>query len=136
MPLALDLRAARRNEQVSLVLVAGRDLDVPATPNLAQSIFVPVLGGTAAHGAPVRRWRLHVRTTPLFACRSCRFRCREASCGRWTFVEQMPGLTRRYSRWTERLRSTFAAVGLALAGRAGARMASVFGVAVSRSTVL
>ncbi|MEV5783734.1 ISL3 family transposase [Streptomyces sp. NPDC048448] len=65
-----------------------------------------------------------------------RFFCRDTSCGRRTFVEQMPGLTRRYSRWTERLRSTLAAVGLALAGRAGARMASVFGVSVSRSTVL
>ncbi|UFQ99851.1 ISL3 family transposase [Streptomyces sp. Go40/10] len=48
----------------------------------------------------------------------------------------MPGLTRRYSRWTERLRSTLAAIGLPLAGRAGARMAGVFGVSVSRSTVL
>jgi transposase len=65
-----------------------------------------------------------------------RFFCRDASCGRRTFVEQMPGLTRRYSRWTERLRLTLAAVGLALAGRAGARMASVLGVSVSRSTVL
>ncbi|MCT9011140.1 ISL3 family transposase [Streptomyces rhizosphaerihabitans] len=65
-----------------------------------------------------------------------RFFCLDAVCGRRTFVEQMPGLTRRYSRWTERLRSTLAMVGLALAGRAGARMASVFGVSVSRSTVL
>jgi hypothetical protein len=37
-----------------------------------------------------------------------------------TFVEQLPGLTRRHSRWTERLRSTLAAVALALADRAGA----------------
>ncbi|MFD7538345.1 transposase [Streptomyces sp. NPDC059819] len=48
----------------------------------------------------------------------------------------MSGLTQRHSRWTERLRSTLAAVGLALAGRAGARMARVFGVSVSRSAVL
>ncbi|CAM5631170.1 hypothetical protein SALBM311S_08203 [Streptomyces alboniger] len=48
----------------------------------------------------------------------------------------MPGLTRRHSRWTERLRSTLAAVGLAPAGRAGARMARAFGVSVSRSAVL
>lgn len=34
------------------------------------------------------------------------------------------------------MRSTLAAVGLALAGRAGARLASVFGASVSRSTVL
>ncbi|MEU0132271.1 hypothetical protein [Streptomyces sp. NPDC006289] len=48
----------------------------------------------------------------------------------------MPGLTRRYGRWTERLRSTLAAVGLALAGQAGAGMAGVFGVSVNRCTVL
>lgn len=54
-----------------------------------------------------------------------RFLCPVISCGRRTFVEQMPGLTRRYGRRTERLRSTLAAVGLALAGRAGARMARV-----------
>ena len=72
----------------------------------------------------------------LLCLRVRRFICRVVSCGLRTFVEQVPGLTRRYSRWTERLRSTLAAVGLALAGRAGARMASVFGVSVSRSTVL
>ncbi|WP_408053909.1 ISL3 family transposase [Streptomyces sp. CMC78] len=65
-----------------------------------------------------------------------RFLCPAISCGRRTFAEQMPGLTRRYGRRTERLRSTLAAVGLALAGRAGARMARVFGLSVSRSTVL
>lgn len=72
----------------------------------------------------------------VLSLRVCRFACRLASCLRRTFVGQVPGLTRRYGRWTERLRSTLAAVGLALAGRAGARMASVFGVSVSRSTVL
>ncbi|WP_234350330.1 transposase family protein [Streptomyces sp. WM4235] len=56
-----------------------------------------------------------------------RFACPVAACGRRTFVEQVPGLTRKYGRWTEGLRSTLAAVGLALAGRAGARMAGVFG---------
>ncbi|MFF3787525.1 transposase family protein [Streptomyces sp. NPDC001933] len=64
-----------------------------------------------------------------------RFLCPVISCGRRTFAE-LPGLTRRYGRRTERLRSTLAAVGLALAGRAGARLACVFGVSVSRSTVL
>ncbi|MFF7159773.1 transposase family protein [Streptomyces sp. NPDC008139] len=65
-----------------------------------------------------------------------RFLCPVISCGRRTFVEQLSGLTRRYGRRTERLRSTLASVGLALAGRAGARLARVFGVPVSRSTVL
>ncbi|WP_256215569.1 transposase [Streptomyces sp. Ag109_O5-10] len=45
-------------------------------------------------------------------------------------------MTRRHGQRTERLRATLAAVGLALAGRAGARIARVLGVSVSRSTVL
>ncbi|MER7185106.1 transposase family protein [Streptomyces hyaluromycini] len=65
-----------------------------------------------------------------------RFTCRNAECGRRTFVEQIPGLTRRNGQRTERLRSTLAAIGLALAGRAGARLADIFGAPVSRSTVL
>ncbi|MGY5031281.1 ISL3 family transposase [Streptomyces sp. 900116325] len=65
-----------------------------------------------------------------------RFRCGNAICPRRTFVEQIPGLTHRHGQRTERLRSTLAAVGLALAGRAGARPASVLGLSVSRSTVL
>ncbi|MFF2780567.1 ISL3 family transposase [Streptomyces sp. NPDC058052] len=72
----------------------------------------------------------------LLRLRVRRFFCPDSSCARRTFAEQLPGLTRRHSRWTERLRSTLAAVGLALAGRAGARTARVFGVPISRSPVL
>ncbi|WP_345669326.1 transposase family protein [Streptomyces similanensis] len=72
----------------------------------------------------------------LLQLRVRRFRCRSTMCARRTFVGQKPGLTRRYGQRTERLRSTLAAVGLALAGRAGARLASVLGVSISRSTVL
>ncbi|MFJ3964801.1 transposase family protein [Streptomyces sp. NPDC090036] len=64
-----------------------------------------------------------------------RFTCPNASCGRQTFVEQISGLTRRHGQRTERLRSTLSDIGLALAGRAGARMARVLGVGVCRSTV-
>ncbi|MER5853564.1 ISL3 family transposase [Streptomyces sp. NPDC002012] len=65
-----------------------------------------------------------------------RFMCGNSGCARRSFVEQIPGLTRRHGQRTERLRSTLAAVGLALAGRGGARIARVLGVPVSRSTVL
>ncbi|MFG2918844.1 ISL3 family transposase, partial [Kitasatospora sp. NPDC048298] len=75
-----------------------------------------------------RRVRLSLRVR--------RFVCVNSSCGRRTFVEQIAGLTRRHGRWTERLRAVLASVGLAMAGRAGARLAGVFGVSVSRSTVL
>ncbi|MEV6425626.1 transposase family protein [Streptomyces sp. NPDC051662] len=65
-----------------------------------------------------------------------RFTCENSKCARRTFVEQILGLTRRHGQRTERLRATLAAVGLALAGRAGARLCSVLGFSVSRSTVL
>lgn len=48
----------------------------------------------------------------------------------------MPGLTRRHGQRPERLRSTLSNIGLALAGRAGARMSRLLGAGVSRSTVL
>ncbi|MFD7713361.1 transposase family protein [Streptomyces sp. NPDC059786] len=56
----------------------------------------------------------------VVALRVRRFVCAEASCPRRTFAEQVPGLTRRFGRRTERLRSTLISVGLTLAGRAGA----------------
>ncbi|WP_393071641.1 ISL3 family transposase [Streptomyces sp. LN704] len=65
-----------------------------------------------------------------------RFVCAEDSCTRKTFAEQVPGLTRRFGRRTERLRSTLVSVGLALAGRAGALMTDAFKVPVSRNTLL
>ncbi|NEC34715.1 transposase family protein [Streptomyces rubrogriseus] len=65
-----------------------------------------------------------------------RFTCEDPSCGRRTFVEQVAGLTRRYSQRAERMRSMLAEAGLALADRAGARLAGVFGARVSRNTVL
>ncbi|WP_437075657.1 hypothetical protein [Streptomyces sp. enrichment culture] len=48
----------------------------------------------------------------------------------------MPGLTRRQGRVTERLRETMGAIGLALAGRAGARLAQLMGITTSRTTLL
>ncbi|MFI2739545.1 transposase family protein [Streptomyces sp. NPDC018711] len=65
-----------------------------------------------------------------------RFVCLEGSCPRKTVAEQVPGLTRRFGRRTERLRSTLVSVGLALAGRAGARIADAFGVGISPNTLL
>ncbi|MFE1345651.1 transposase family protein [Streptomyces sp. NPDC058757] len=64
-----------------------------------------------------------------------RFRCGNTKCPRRTFVERVSGLTRRHRRHTERLRSILTTVGLALAGRAGGRLAAVLGMSVSRSTM-
>ncbi|MCZ0991795.1 ISL3 family transposase [Streptomyces diastatochromogenes] len=70
------------------------------------------------------------------ALRVRRFLCAATACGRRTFVEQVAGLTRRHGRVTERLRQAMGAIGLALAGRAGARLAQLMGIITSRTTLL
>ncbi|GAA2997437.1 ISL3 family transposase [Streptomyces lactacystinicus] len=72
----------------------------------------------------------------VLALRVRRFACLGGSCPRRTFVEQVEGLTRRHGQSTERLRSAVAGLGLALAGRAGERMAALLGMRGSRSTLL
>jgi transposase len=83
------------------------------------------LEDVAAAGEPVEI-RLRVR----------RFFCQTPACPARTFVEQVAGLTSRYSRRSPLLQRSLATIGLALAGRAGARMAGLLGLVTSRSTVL
>jgi transposase len=65
-----------------------------------------------------------------------RFFCDNPDCRRKTFVEQVDGLTRRWSRTSEGLRRTLTAIGLALAGRAGARLATTLGMPTGRDRLL
>jgi hypothetical protein len=65
-----------------------------------------------------------------------RFVCAERSCATRRFAEQVPSLTARYGRRSLLLAGTLEALGLAMAGRAAARLAARLGVFVSRSTLL
>jgi transposase len=65
-----------------------------------------------------------------------RFFCGNPACPMTTFAEQVPGLTARYRRRSVPLLGLLAQIGLAVAGRAGARLAAVLGIAVHRSTLL
>lgn len=65
-----------------------------------------------------------------------RFYCRNADCATATFVEQVEGLSERYQRRSVPLLAMLAQVGLALAGRAGARLAAHLGIEVDRTTLL
>ena len=65
-----------------------------------------------------------------------RFRCVNPGCPKVTFAEQVPGLTVRYARRTPLLAGALAATGLALAGRAGQRLAAVLGMPATRHTLL
>lgn len=59
-----------------------------------------------------------------------RFRCENPACTAVTFAEQIAGLTTPHSRYTPLLRGVLTRLGLALAGRAGARLAAAIGIAV------
>jgi transposase len=65
-----------------------------------------------------------------------RFRCQNKECRRKTFVEQVPGVTVKRARQTERFAETIRVVGYALGGEAGCRLAKRIGMSVSADTVL
>jgi transposase len=65
-----------------------------------------------------------------------RFFCLDTDCTAITFAEQIPGSTRRCARRTTVLDAVLEAIGLALAGRAGARLAARLGIAAGRDTLL
>ncbi|MFI8101294.1 ISL3 family transposase [Streptomyces sp. NPDC086023] len=65
-----------------------------------------------------------------------RLYCENADCQKATFVEQVPGLTRRYQRRTPAAQTMVDAVAVALAGSAGARLLSVLHHALTWASVL
>jgi len=65
-----------------------------------------------------------------------RFFCQQTDCPVKTFVEQVPGLTSRHARRTPPLIDALTRIGLALAGRAGARLSEGLGMPVGRSSLL
>jgi transposase len=84
-----------------------------------------VVADGAAGGRPV-----------LTALQVRRFRCMRPECPAVTFAEQAEGVTGRYCRRSVPLTAMLAGFGLELAGRAGARLALLLGIAVHPSTVL
>lgn len=65
-----------------------------------------------------------------------RFFCDNNGCRATTFAEQVPGLTTPRARRTGVLKGALEAIALALAGRAGARLADKLGMTVSRDSLL
>jgi transposase len=72
------------------------------------------------------RIRLLVRT----------FVCRMPTCTRRIFTERVPELVAPYARKTQRLIAALQAIGVALGGQAGARLAHRLGLPASRDTLL
>ncbi|CAL9329824.1 hypothetical protein SUDANB146_00047 [Streptomyces sp. enrichment culture] len=65
-----------------------------------------------------------------------RFICGSADCPRRTFAEPFSRLTVPHARFTTRLNRALERVGLALAGRAGARLAAQLGFGAGRMTLI
>jgi transposase len=65
-----------------------------------------------------------------------RFFCANTDCAAKTFAEQVDGLTTKWSRRTSQLTAMLTEIGLALAGRAGARLTHRLGLSASRDTLL
>ena len=65
-----------------------------------------------------------------------RFFCAAPRCPRRTFAEQVDGLTTRYARKTPLLAGMLRSIAVALAGRAGSRLAAGLGVPASRQVLL
>jgi transposase len=88
------------------------------------------------------RYRRRLRDLPLadqgfvIRLRLRRFICGSADCPRRTFAESFSPLTVPHARSTTRLNRALERVGLALAGRAGARLAARLGFGAGRMTLL
>src|SRR5919201_6335963 len=65
-----------------------------------------------------------------------KFLCRNATCLRRIFTERLPDLIATYARKTHRLITALRAIGLALGGQAGARLAARLRLPTSPSTLL
>jgi len=106
----------------------------------AYSAACPACG---ARSARVHSWyQRHLADTPIgdhqvrLSLRVRRLFCDTPTCPKRTFAQQVPGLTVRYGRRSRRLHELLTAVALALAGRAGARLARALHAPVSRMTLL
>jgi transposase len=102
----------------AVVLIEASALDRPAACPTCGTVSAWVhsryqrrLSDTAIAGREVS---IRLRVRRLF--------CGNSDCARTTFAEQIPDLTGRHARWTAVLQRVFSAVGLALGGRAGARL--------------
>jgi transposase len=65
-----------------------------------------------------------------------KFVCRNPACRRRIFTERVPELVAAYARKTSRLVAALQAIGLALGGQAGSRLARRLGLPASRDTLL
>ncbi|WP_405848872.1 transposase family protein [Streptomyces sp. NBC_01518] len=135
----------------SLVFDGIDDVDVEAVTALFGTVKVVARGRVAGAECPDcgrfsdrvhDRYRRRLKDLPLaeqgFVIRLVvrRFIFGAADCPRRTFAERFSRLAAPYARFTTRLNHALERVGLALAGRAGARLAAQLGFGAGRMTLL
>lgn len=118
------------------------------TPTLAVAHFTATASSAACPscGTPSDRVHSHYRRTVAdlpcqerflaLRLRLRRFRCTKAGCPRAVFCERLPGLLEAHARSTDRLTDCHRAVGFALGGEAGARLAEHLDMPTSPDTLL
>jgi transposase len=106
----------------------------------AEAVPCPVCAAPASRVHS--RYTRHARDLPihgrpaLLRLRVRRFFCRAAGCPRRVFCEPLPPWLARHAQSTARLRDAHRAIGLALGGRPGARLAARLGMPASGDTLL
>ncbi|MDJ1133656.1 transposase family protein [Streptomyces iconiensis] len=127
------------------------DVDVESVTAVFGTVDVTARGRASGAACPDCGWfsnRVHgsyqrrLKDLPLAGQRVVlrltvrRFICGAGTCPRRTFAEPFAQLTVPYARFTTRLGHVLERVGLALAGRAGARLSAQLGFRVARMTLL
>ncbi|MFD5068015.1 ISL3 family transposase [Streptomyces sp. NPDC058369] len=135
----------------SLVFEGIDDVDVEAVTVAFGTVEVVARGRPAGAACPDcarfsdrvhDRYQRRLKDLPLaeqgFVIRLTvrRFICGSEDCPRRTFAEPFSRLTAPHARFTTRLNHALERVGLALAGRAGARLAAQLGFGAGRMTLL
>jgi transposase len=136
---------------ITAILPHLTGLRVQAVTVAEDAILVAVTASRQTARCPLchqRARRIHARFTRLLAdlpwhghtVRMClhgrRFRCTNDACSRQTFRERLPQQAPVYSRRTPALCTALQAVGFALGGQPGARLAAALHLPASRMTLL
>jgi len=135
----------------ALDLFPGADLrldDLVLTPTTAVALLVSVAAAARCPRCGTASDRVHSRYRRTVADLPCRgrpvalrlvvrrFRCARPGCPQAVFCERLPGLIGAHARSTARLTEAHRAVGFALGGEAGARLARRLDMPTSPDTLL
>ncbi len=132
LPLPQDLSIEDVTQEAGYLVVSvcsvRRSVPCPFCQTLAERVHSRYQRVVADVSCGGQRVLLHLTVRKFF--------CQNTACPYTLFAERFPGLVRAYARMTERLIATIQALGLALTGEGGARLARVLAMPTSADTIL